>query len=150
MFFLVSKHNTAKENFDREKIKKTFARASVGYEEKCSFDQVQKELEKYLMDDIATKDITHLLIKTCINLISLENTHRQLIAGRILTMDLYKQAGRNRNMSIDQIYNEQSYFDHVQDYIRKNRYYKDLMSYYTEQEIRTAGAHLSKHSQTFA
>jgi hypothetical protein len=104
MFFLVTKHNTAKENFDREKIKKTFTRASTGYEETCTFEQVQKELEKYLMDDISTKDITNLLIKTCINLISLGNTNRQLIAGRLLTMDLYKQASRNRNLPINQLY----------------------------------------------
>lgn len=80
MFFLVSKHNTAKENFDRTKIEKTFTLANQGLEDICSFDEVKTDLEKYLIEDIQTKDITNLMIKTAINLISVENTNRQIVA----------------------------------------------------------------------
>ena len=61
MFFLVSKHNTAKENFDRTKIEKTFTLANKGLEEICSFEEVKKDLEKYLIEDIQTKDIQKLV-----------------------------------------------------------------------------------------
>lgn len=145
MFFLVTKHNTAKENFSREKIEKTFQRAAIGFEKSCTFDEVKKELEKYLMESISTKDITKLLIKAVINLISIQNTHRQTIAGRLLIMDLYKQASRNRNIHIEQIYSNENFSQHFQNYIQNKKYYQNFMKYYTLEDIQKAGSHLNQN-----
>lgn len=139
MFFLVTKHNTAKETFSREKIEKTFKRATIGLEEKCLFQEVKTELEKYLMENISTKDITKLLIKAAINLISVENTHWQKIAGRLVTMDLYKQASRNRNINIENIYSDNNFSQHFQNYIETKKYYQNFNEYYTPEEIQKAG-----------
>lgn len=144
MFFLVTKHSTAKENFSREKIEKTFQRATLWLEDLCNFDDIKKELEKYLMENIATKDITKLLIKAVINLISIENTHWQLVAGRLLTMDLYKQAMRNRNIPIENIYSNQNFSQHFQQYIQQKKYYQNFMEYYSPEDIQKAGSYLKK------
>lgn len=144
MFFLVTKHNTAKENFSREKIEKTFQRAAKGFETTCAFDEVKNELEKYLMENISTKDITKLLIKAAINLISIQNIHRQTIAGRLLVMDLYKQASRNRNIPIENIYSSENFNQHFQNYIQNKKYYQNFMEYYTPEDIQKAGSHLNQ------
>ena len=146
MFFLVSKFNTAKDNFNRDKIEKTFNRANTGLEELCTFEEVRKELEKYLIEDISTKDITNLLIKTAINLITVENTHRQIIAGRLLIMDLYKQAHRNRGIEIDTPYSGESFLALMKDYIAKGHYYKGFFNYYTEEDIKQAGSYINKET----
>jgi ribonucleoside-diphosphate reductase alpha chain len=144
MFFLVTKHNTAKENFSREKIEKTFNIAATGFEDTCHFEEVKKELEKYLMENVETKNITKLLIKAIINLISIENTHRQTIAGRILIMDMYKQASRNRNITIENIYSWKNFSTHFQEYIQTKKYYQNFMEYYTAEEIQEAGKYIKK------
>ena len=146
MFFLVSKHNTAKENFDRTKIEKTFTLANKGLEEICSFEEVKKDLEKYLIEDIQTKDITNLMIKTAINLISVENTNRQIIAGRLLIMDLYKQAHRNRGVEIDTPYSGESFLALMKDYIAKNIYYRGFFNYYSEEDIQKVGSYIKKET----
>lgn len=144
MFFLVTKHNTAKETFSREKIEKTFKRATIELEEKCLFQEVKTELEKYLMEDISTKDITKLLIKAAINLISVENTHWQKVAGRLVTMDLYKQASRNRNINIENIYSDNNFSQHFQNYIETKKYYQNFNEYYTPEEIQKAGSYIKQ------
>jgi ribonucleoside-diphosphate reductase alpha chain len=146
MFFLVTKHNTAKETFSREKIENTFKKAAIGFETSCSFDDIKKELEKYLMENISTKDITKLLIKAAINLISIQNTHWQLVAGRLLTMDLYKQAMRNRNIPIENIYSNQNFSQHFQQYIQQKKYYQNFMEYYSPEDIQKAGSYLKKEN----
>jgi len=144
MFFLVTKHNTAKETFSREKIEKTFQRAATGLEEKCLFQEIKSELEKYLMENISTEDITKLIIKAAINLISVENTHWQTIAGRLVTMDLYKQASRNRNIDIQNIYSDKHFSQHFQNYIETKKYYQNFMEYYTPEDIKKAGSYIKQ------
>lgn len=144
MFFLVTKHNTAKETFSREKIEKTFKRATIGLEEKCLFQEVKTELEKYLMEDISTKDITKLLIKAAINLISIENANWQKVAGRLVTIDLYKQASRNRNINIENIYSDNNFNQHFQNYIETKKYYQNFNEYYTPEQIKKSGSYIKQ------
>ena len=42
MFFLVTKYNTAKENFSREKIENTYKKAAQDFLEICPFTEVKK------------------------------------------------------------------------------------------------------------
>ena len=94
------------------------------------------------MENISTKDITKLMIKAMINLISVENTNRQTIAGRILIMDLYKQASRNRNISIQDIVSSTNFKNHFLEYIAQKKYYQNFVNYYSIEEIGKAGAYL--------
>lgn len=113
----VTKQNGQKEIFDRKKIEKTYEYIAKELAQECPFGEIQQGLEKYIVNDIATKDIMSLLIKTAINLISIQNTKRQYIAGRLATIDLYKQASKNRNLTQEQIYTPESYLALVEDYV---------------------------------
>ena len=66
----VIKSDGSRENFTVAKIKKVFDRAAVGYEKQCSFNDFIEAFKKNIVEDIKTSDIHKLLIKTCIDLIS--------------------------------------------------------------------------------
>lgn len=72
-----------------------------------------------MIQDIATKDIMKLLVKTAINLISIQNTKWEYIAGRLASIDLYKQVANTRNITQEQIYTPETYLALVEEYIQK-------------------------------
>jgi len=97
----VTKRNGESERFDIKKIKQTYDRIASGYEEFCPFHDIVEALKDSVVDHMATKDIAKLLIKIMIDMISVENIHWQVLAGRLIIIDLYKQAAKNRNISIE-------------------------------------------------
>lgn len=90
--FKVFKTNGGKEDFDFEKIEKMFKMAVKGYEDHCQFDDLMEAFKKNIVEDMKTSDIAKLLVKTCIDLVSVENIHWEHIAGRLALFDLYKKA----------------------------------------------------------
>lgn len=142
----VTKANGSKELFELKKIKAVFDRAAVGYEEHCTFEDLIEAFKKNIVDEIKTSDISKLLIKTCIDLVTIENIHWQNIAARILLGDLYKQALKNRNLKQEDIYTPAAYKAHFDDYIERGFYYKDFYQYYSAEDILEAGRHLSKET----
>jgi ribonucleoside-diphosphate reductase alpha chain len=76
-------------------------------------------LKKYIVDGIKTKDILKMMVKSAIDLISVENTSWQYIAGRLTTIDLYKEASKNRDIKIKDIYSAKAYKDLFDDYIKR-------------------------------
>ncbi len=118
-----------------------------GYEKECQFEALVEAFKKNIVEDIKTRDIAKLLIKTCIDLVSVENTHWEHVAGRLALFDLYKQAGKNRNISHEEIYTPDSYLAFFQKYIEEGLYYKDFMKYYSEDDIRKAGEYLAKNGK---
>lgn len=115
--FMVSKDDGSKEIFDRKKIENTYNHIAQELAQQCPFQEIQYNLEKYIINDIATKDITKLLIKTVINLISIQNTKREYIAGRLASIDLYKHVGKTRNLTQEEIYTPEAYLTLMEDYI---------------------------------
>jgi ribonucleoside-diphosphate reductase alpha chain len=93
---------------------------------------------------MVTKDIGKLLIKIIIDMISVENIHWQVLAGRLIIIDLYKQAARNRHISIENIYSGENYKALFDAYIEEGKYYRDFYKYYSPEDILKAGEHLSK------
>ncbi|HBB04671.1 TPA: hypothetical protein DCZ39_07430 [Patescibacteria group bacterium] len=100
-------------------MENTYNHIAKELREECTFQELKNNLEKYLVNDIATKDITKLLIKTAINLISIQNTKREYIAGRLASIELYKQVGRTRKITQEQIYSPESYLALMEDYIQQ-------------------------------
>ncbi len=139
----VIKSDGSKEVFSITKIKKVFDRAAVGYEDQCPFNDFIDAFKKNIVKDIKTVDIHKLMIKTCIDLISVENIFWQNIASRLFTANLYKQASRNRNISIADIYTPKTYLDLFKEYVKNGLYYKDFFKYYSEKDILEAGKHLN-------
>jgi len=101
-------------------------------------------LKDSVVDEMTTKDISRLLIKTTIDLISIENISWQNIAGRIMILDLYKQASKNRNIPTGAVYSGENFKTLFDTYIAEGLYYKDFYKYYSNEEILKAGNHISK------
>ncbi len=142
----VTKADGSKEYFDVKKIRVVFDRASKGYEEECQFPDLMESFKKNLVEDIKTSDIEALLVKTCVDLVTVENIAWQNIAARILLGGLYKKAIKNRGLDQRDIYSPVAYKEHFDDYIKRGLYYKDFYQYYTPEEILEAGKHLSKET----
>ena len=139
----VVKSDGSRENFTIAKIKKSFDRAAVGYEKDCSFNDFIEAFKKNIVEDIKTTDIHKLMIKTCIDLISVENIYWSNIASRLFTANLYKEASRNRNIAISDIYTPKTYLELFEEYVKTGLYYKDFFEYYSKEDILKAGKHLN-------
>jgi len=98
------------------------------------------------VEDMKTADITRMMIKSAVDLISVENTQWQFIAGRLSLIDLYKAASKNRKMNIDKIYEAKEYKKLFDEYIKTGLYYKDFYKYYSEEDIVKAGKQLKKET----
>lgn len=140
----VTKWDGKLESYEREKIKNTYKRVAFWLSRVCKFEVLEESLSKYLIDGIKTQDILKMMIKSCIDLISVENISWQFIAGRLMTIDLYKEASRNRNIEIKNIYKPKSYKALFDEYIKNGLYYKDFYKYYSEEDILEAGRRLKK------
>ena len=144
--FMVTKNNGEKTVFDRKKIENTYNYIAKELTEVCPFEEIKQNLEKYIINDITTKDITKLLIKTVINLISIENTKREYIAGRLASIDLYKHIGKTRNLTQEEIYTPKAYLTLMEDYIWQWLYYKKFFEYYSKEDILHVGKYLNKET----
>ncbi len=140
----VTKASGKKEKFNITKIKAVFDRAAYGYKKHCTFKQFIEAFKKNIVDDIKTSDISKLLVKTCIDLVTVDNIHWQHIAARIFLGNLYRSAVANRKMKMDDIYTPASYQKLFDDYIKDGLYYKDFYKYYSREDILSAGKHLKK------
>jgi ribonucleoside-diphosphate reductase alpha chain len=131
----IVKTNGKKEAFNIEKVKDTYKRVSFGLARTCKFEELAESLKKYIVEDMKTSDILKMMIKSSVDLIAIENTSWQFIAGRLALIDLYKQASNNRDMNINKIYDAKSYKKLFDEYIDKGLYYKDFYNYYSEEDI---------------
>lgn len=140
----VLKSNGKKEIFNREKIKNTYKRVSYGLARVCTFEELEESLKKYIIDGMKTSDITNMMIKSAIDLISVENIHWQHIAGRLSMIDLYKDASKFRGIEIKDFYKGKSYLSLMKEYIKNGLYYKDFLKHYSEEDILKAGKKLKQ------
>lgn len=137
--FKVTKSWGKMEDFNIAKIEKLFRHAVMWNEQECTFDELMNAFKKNIVEDMKTSDITKLLVKTCIDLVSIENTKWERIAGRLALFDLYKKAAKNRGLKQCDIYSWEAYLDFFKTYMAEGLYYKDFMKYYSEDDIRRAG-----------
>ncbi len=131
----VIKADGSRELFEIAKIKALFDRAVVGYEQSCLFEDLLEMFKKNIVDEIKTSDINKLLIKACIDLVSVENIFWQEVAGRIALFNLYKEALRNRKLRHEDIYAPQAVLALFHDYLEKGFYAKQLRDAYSDEEI---------------
>lgn len=131
----VQKSDWEKVLFDIEKVKKVFNRANVWYKSHCKFQDIEEQFKSYMIDGISTSKITELLIKCCIDSISLENTYWQYVAWRLQLFSLYKKACKNRGLKFSQLYSISSFKKHFYNYLEKGLYYKDFMNYYSDSDL---------------
>lgn len=142
--FKITKSNWKKQTFDIEKIRDTYKIVSYWLARICKFEELESSLKKYIVEDIKTKDITKMMIKSAIDLITVENTSWQFIAWRLMTIDLYKEASKNRKIDIKDLYKPKSYLSLFKEYIDAGLYYKDFFNYYSEEDILEAWKRLKR------
>jgi ribonucleoside-diphosphate reductase alpha chain len=140
----IKKSNWKTEDFDIEKIRETYKKVSYKLARICKFETLEESLKKYIVEWMKTSDITEMMIKSAIDLISVENTSWQFIAWRLSLINLYKEASKNRKMDLNKIYEAKHYKDLFKDYVKKGLYYKKFYDYYSEEDIVEAGKYLKK------
>jgi ribonucleoside-diphosphate reductase alpha chain len=113
----ITKSDGSKELFDIEKIRNTYKRVSFGLARTCKFEELEASLNKYVVEGMKTKDILKMMIKSCIDLVTVENIQWEKIAGRLMMIDLYKESTNNRKMALKDIYSPESFKSLVDDYI---------------------------------
>lgn len=144
--FKITKTTGEKEFFDIEKIRKTYKIVSYGLARKCTFEEISESLKKYIVEGMKTSDITKMLIKSAVDLVSIENTSWEFIAWRLALIDLYKESSNNRGMDIKKIYEAKNYLSLFKEYVENGLYSKDFFDHYTEEEILEAGEYLKKEN----
>ncbi len=143
----VVKSNWKKQSFDIEKIENVYNLVSKWFKKKCKFEDLLDELKIHIIDWIQTQDILRLLVKSSLNLINVDNIHWQTIAGRLLLLDIYKKASKNREISVKNIYSGKNYLSFFKDYVNKWRYYTQFFDYYSEEDIKKAWDYIAKHKK---
>jgi ribonucleoside-diphosphate reductase alpha chain len=104
--------------------------------------------KKNIVEDIKTTDIAKLLVKTCIDLVNVENISWEHVAGRLALFDLYKKAGKNRKITQKEIYTPAAFVALFDTYVSEKLYYEDFWKYYSKEDIAKAGEYLHKHGQS--
>lgn len=140
----IVKRDWKKEMFDMEKIKDTYKIVSYWLWRECKFKDLKKTIVKYITDDIKTSDIKNIMIKSAIDLISIENPKWTKIAWRLVMIDLYKSACKNRNIDIKDVYTPKNYLSFFKDYVKKWLYSKEFFKHYSEEDILEAWKHLNQ------
>lgn len=145
--FKVTKSDGRKEDFDPAKIEKMFVHAVRWYEDKCQFDDLMNAFKKNIVKDMKTSDIAKLLVKACVDLVTIENIGWSHIAGRLALFDLYKKAGKNRGLTQKDIYSAKSFTVFFEQYVAEKLYYEDFLKYYSKADLMKAGEYLAKHGK---
>ena len=130
----IVKNNGSIQKFNIKKIRKTFNRISEDLPE-CKFEEFEKELKKYLIDNIKSEEIAKISLKAAVDKISIENIFWQKLAWRLDLINLYKQASRNLNIKIEHLYKKENYLKLVNDYINRWYYFKYFKSFYTDEDF---------------
>ena len=137
----VIKHNWNKEKFNIKKIKKTFERVAKDIPE-CKFEEFEQEVKKYLIDNLPTDQLSKLLVKSAVDKVSIDNISWQKIAWRLFLLNLYKQASRNLNKKIEELYTPKNYLELFDTYLKEGLYYKHFKKFYTDEDILKAGENM--------
>jgi ribonucleoside-diphosphate reductase alpha chain len=101
-------------------------------------------------EDITTKEIQQLLIRTAAEKISPENPDWQYVAARLLLYDLYKDVGYIRGYKVkDKIngkykpYNPESFYTLVKTYTDRGIYGEYLLREYSKEEFDTLASYIN-------
>ncbi len=132
----VTKANWKTEPFSWDKIEQFYKRVCYWYNVKCPYKALEENLRTYIVDDIKTKDITKMIIKSAIDLISPQNTAWQMIAGRMMIKNLYQQWSRTTNLPSADAYISSGYLSSlIHLYTDRELYNEKILATYSEEDI---------------
>jgi len=115
-------------------------------------DPYELEMDAHIQfrEDITTKEIQQLLIRTAAEKVSPENPDWQYVAARLLLYDLYKDVGHIRGYKVkDKIndkykpYNPESFYTLVKTYTDRGIYGEYLLREYSKEEFDTLASYIN-------
>lgn len=119
----VEKRNGTKELFDITKIKKSIEFAVT--DTKASQLELESKFDQFIKNHIKTSEIQNNVIQHAVQLASPQNPEWLIVAGRAYAMDLWA------NFKLK----DKSFLDIIKYNIKKGDYTKDLLDYYSEDDI---------------
>lgn len=123
----VEKRNGTKELFDITKIKKSIEFAVTDTD--ASQLELESKFDQFIKNHIKTSDIQKNVIQHAVQLASPQNPEWLLVAGRAYAMDLWS------NFKL----RDKSFLEVVKYNIKKGEYTKDLLNFYTDDDITELG-----------
>ena len=136
----VIKRNGSKEPLDLNKL-------HLMVEEACkdlsgvSASQVEMTSGIQFYNGISTREIQEILIKSASDLIDLENPNYQFVAARLLLFSVRKSL-------YGKIIDHPTFFEHINKCVDAKVYDKEILSYYTEEELNRLGDYI-KHNRDY-
>lgn len=130
----VQKADGSEQKFSMKKIEKLFQRITKDLPE-CPWDEFETEFQKYLIPKISSEQIHKLLIKSAVDKISVDNISWQKVAWRLFLLSLYKQASRNLNLKIEDLYSKENFVKHFNNYVNDGLYFKHFKQFYNDSDL---------------
>ena len=122
----IKKRDGREELLDIEKMRKVIRWAIDGIDN-VSLSQIEMKSRIQFADKMKSEDIQKILIKTAADLISKDTPNYSIVAARLNMFDLRKRAyGR---------FEPPRLYSHVASMIKRGKYDKNLLNYYTEEEF---------------
>jgi ribonucleoside-diphosphate reductase alpha chain len=131
---LVVKRDGRKEHLDVEKLHKVVFWATEGISG-VSASEVEIRSQIQFYPGITTTNIQETLIKAASELITEETPNYQFVAGRLINYHLRKEVYGG--------YEPTDFHTHIKLVIEAGYYDKDILSWYTDDEIRVLGEHIN-------
>jgi len=129
----VTKRNGEKENLNLNKFHRVVSWACEGVSNVSASEiEIRSHIQFY--DGIKTSDIQETLIKAAADLITEETPNYQYVAGRLINYHLRKQV--YGGIEIPSLYN------HIVSVINTGYYDKDILNWYTEEDINTLNTYI--------
>ncbi|MBI5345898.1 MAG: ribonucleoside-diphosphate reductase subunit alpha [Chlamydiae bacterium] len=119
-------------NFDIEKVKKVIAWATQGLE--INPLKLEASIDIIFHDKIKTTQIQENLIYHALSLTSVKEPDWRIVAGRLLTMNMWKDTQRNRG------YLYEDYLKHIQSMVKQKKYDPKILKLYSKVELEEAGS----------
>jgi len=141
----VTKNNGKLENFDMSKIEVTYKRICHWYNVKCPFSMLAEQVERSTnVENISTKQINDIIIKSAKDLISPQNSEWEFIAGRFQMLNLYKKVRKETGDEEDELYSPEAFLELIRDYVELWYYDRRLLTEYSEAELLDIASQINK------
>ena len=131
----VVKRNNKISGLDIKEIRKALVWAVRGLEDKINYLEIETQIESIYRDKISTEEIQKSLIDIALRLTSVDQPEWRILAGRLLVMEVYKEAAINRNY---QTFGYGDYLAFVKSAVEKGLYDKKLIDIYSDEELQEA------------
>lgn len=131
----VVKRNNKISGLDIKEIRKALVWAVRGLEDKINYLEIETQIESIYREKISTEEIQKSLIDIALRLTSVDQPEWRILAGRLLVMEVYKEAAINRNYKT---FGYGDYLAFVKIAVEKGLYDNKILEIYSDEELQEA------------